>query len=62
MKTTECEYYVPNSKEYPCYDCGSTIELHHTTTCCMSYSDEIKDLPEIPNTQWWNKSVPDHLK
>ena len=40
-----------------CYDCGSTIKGHHTPRCEMSGQNDIKDLPEIPGTQWWTETV-----
>lgn len=44
-----------NSPDNPCYDCGSTISLHHTPLCDLAEDNAIKDLPAIPNTQYWTK-------
>lgn len=47
----------PLSKENPCYDCGSTIDGHHTPSCDLTMAGDILDLPEIEGTQWWDKPV-----
>lgn len=44
---------LPLSKENPCYDCGSTIDRHHTALCDMTSKGDKKDLPAEPGTQWW---------
>lgn len=41
-----------------CYDCGSTIEGHHTELCEMAEDDAVRDLPAHPGTQWWTEAVP----
>lgn len=37
----------------PCYDCGSTIENHHTAKCELAPEECERDLDSIPGTQWW---------
>lgn len=41
-----------------CWDCGSTIEGHHTALCDMADAGDILDLPAQPGTQWWTGEVP----
>ena len=41
-----------------CYDCGSPVVGHHTPSCDLAEHDAIRDLPEIPGTQWWDKHTP----
>lgn len=41
------------SPEEPCYDCGSTISGHHTPLCETSPDDVVRDLEQVPGTQWW---------
>lgn len=36
-----------------CYDCGGALP-HHTKSCDMVGKGEPRDLPNIPNTQWWD--------
>ncbi len=52
------------SRKDSCYDCGSTIEGHHTETCdmCVEEEGDVRDLPSIGYTQWWTKEIPNHLK
>ena len=38
---------------YSCYDCGSTIFLHHTKLCDLAEPNAIRDLPAEPGTQYW---------
>lgn len=45
---------VPDTR---CWDCGSTIEGHHTQLCEMAGSDDARDLPSQPGTQWWTGEV-----
>ena len=40
-----------------CYDCGSTIEGHHTELCEMAEDNAVRDLPAHPGTQWWTEAV-----
>lgn len=47
---------LPNEKE-PCYDCGSTIPNHHTPLCAMAGEGAVRDLPQKPGTQYWNKEA-----
>ena len=42
------------TKLNPCYDCGSTIEGHHTPKCEFAVEGDVLDLPEIEGTQWWD--------
>ena len=46
---------------YPCYDCGSTIFLHHTKSCDLAEPNAIRDLPEQPGTQYWTGEIPKGL-
>lgn len=45
-----------------CWDCGSTIEGHHTRHCEMAEENAIRDLPHTPGTQWWTGEVPEKPK
>jgi hypothetical protein len=47
--------------DYPCYDCGSTIFLHHTRLCDLAEPDAVRDLPAEPGTQYWTGRVPNGL-
>jgi hypothetical protein len=47
--------------DYPCYDCGSTIYLHHTRLCDLAEPDAVRDLPAEPGTQYWTGRVPKGL-
>jgi hypothetical protein len=47
--------------DYPCYDCGSTIYLHHTRLCDLAEPDAVRDLPAQPGTQYWTGRVPKGL-
>jgi hypothetical protein len=47
--------------DYPCYDCGSTIYLHHTRLCDLAEPDAVRDLPAQPGTQHWTGRVPKGL-
>jgi hypothetical protein len=46
---------------YPCYDCGSTIFLHHTKLCELAEDNAIRDLPYKPGSQHWTGEVPKGL-
>jgi hypothetical protein len=48
--------------DYPCYDCGSTIYMHHTRLCDFAEPDAVRDLPAEPGTQYWTGRVPKGLK
>jgi hypothetical protein len=48
--------------DYPCYDCGSTIYMHHTRLCDLAEPDAVRDLPAEPGTQYWTGRVPKGLK
>jgi hypothetical protein len=48
--------------DYPCYDCGSTIYMHHTRLCDLAEPDAVRDLPAEPGTQHWTGRVPKGLK
>ena len=48
-----------------CYDCGSTIENHHTALCelCCEAEGDILDLPsKNEHSQHWSGEIPEHLK
>ena len=48
---------------YPCYDCGSTIYMHHTKLCDLAEDDAILDLPlRTPGLQHWSGEIPKGLK
>jgi len=47
--------------DYPCYDCGSTIYMHHTRLCDLAEPDAVRDLPAHPGTQHWTGRVPKGL-
>jgi hypothetical protein len=47
--------------DYPCYDCGSTIYMHHTRLCDLAEPDAVRDLPAQPGTQHWTGRVPKGL-
>jgi hypothetical protein len=47
--------------DYPCYDCGSTIYLHHTRLCDLAEPNAVRDLPAEPGTQYWTGRVPKGL-
>ena len=47
--------------DYPCYDCGSTIYMHHTRLCDLAEPDAVRDLPAEPGTQHWTGRVPKGL-
>jgi hypothetical protein len=48
---------------YPCYDCGSTIYMHHTELCDLAEDDAIRDLPaKKPGLQHWSGEIPKGLK
>ena len=49
------------TEDYPCYDCGSTIFLHHTKSCDLAEPNATRDLPENPGTQYWTGQVPKGL-
>lgn len=40
----------------PCFDCGSTVENHHTPKCELCEDDAIRDLPAKGNSQYWVES------
>ena len=46
---------------YPCYDCGSTIFLHHTKLCELAEPNAKHDLPSKPGSQHWTGEVPKGL-
>jgi hypothetical protein len=46
---------------YPCYDCGSTIFLHHTKLCDLAEDNAIRDLPAKPGSQHWTGQIPKGL-
>jgi len=46
---------------YPCYDCGSTIFLHHTELCELAEENAIRDLPAKPGSQHWTGQIPKGL-
>jgi hypothetical protein len=46
---------------YPCYDCGSTIFLHHTKLCDLAEPNAIHDLPSKPGSQHWTGQIPKGL-
>ena len=46
---------------YPCYDCGSTIFLHHTELCELAEDNAIRDLPSKPGSQHWTGEIPKGL-
>ena len=46
---------------YPCYDCGSTIFLHHTKLCDLAEDNAIRDLPAEPGSQHWTGEIPKGL-
>jgi hypothetical protein len=46
---------------YPCYDCGSTIFLHHTKLCDLAEPNAIRDLPAKPGSQHWTGQIPPGL-
>jgi hypothetical protein len=48
--------------DYPCYDCGSTIYMHHTRLCDLAEPNAVRDLPAEPGTQYWTGRVPKGLK
>jgi len=43
---------------YPCYDCGSTIFLHHTKLCELAEPNAKHDLPARPGSQHWTGEIP----
>jgi hypothetical protein len=47
---------------YPCYDCGSTIFLHHTKLCELAEDNAVRDLPARPRSQHWTGEVPKGLQ
>jgi hypothetical protein len=47
--------------DYPCYDCGSTIYMHHTQLCDFAEPNAVRDLPAEPGTQYWTGRVPKGL-
>jgi hypothetical protein len=46
---------------YPCYDCGSTILGHHTQLCDLAEDWAVRDLPSLPNSQYWTGEIPKGL-
>jgi hypothetical protein len=46
---------------YPCYDCGSTVFLHHTELCELAEDNAIRDLPANPGSQHWTGEIPKGL-
>ena len=46
---------------YPCYDCGSTIFLHHTKLCELAEPNAKHDLPSKPGSQHWTGEIPKGL-
>jgi len=46
---------------YPCYDCGSTIFLHHTKLCELAEDNAIRDLPAKQRSQHWTGEIPKGL-
>ncbi len=49
------------TEDYPCWDCGSTIFLHHTKMCDLAEPNATRDLPAKPGTQYWTGQVPKGL-
>ena len=49
------------TEDYPCYDCGSTIFLHHTKACDLAEPNAKRDLPAEPGTQYWTGEIPKGL-
>jgi hypothetical protein len=49
------------TEDYPCYDCGSTIFLHHTKLCDLAEPNAKRDLPAKPGSQVWTGQVPKGL-
>ena len=49
------------TEDYPCYDCGSTIFLHHTKLCDLAEPNATRDLPAKPGTQYWTGQIPKGL-
>jgi hypothetical protein len=47
--------------DYPCYDCGSTIYMHHTRLCDLAEPSAVRDLPAKPGSQHWTGRVPKGL-
>jgi len=47
---------------YPCYDCGSTIFLHHTKLCDLAEPNAVRDLPAKPGSQHWTGEIPKGLR
>jgi hypothetical protein len=46
---------------YPCYDCGSRIFLHHTKLCELAEPNAKHDLPSKPGSQHWTGEIPKGL-
>lgn len=42
-----------------CYDCGSTIQGHHTAMCDLAGVGEKHDLPSKPKSHHWTGEVPE---
>jgi hypothetical protein len=49
------------TEDYPCWDCGSTIFLHHTKLCDLAEPNAKRDLPAEPGTQYWTGEIPKGL-
>lgn len=47
---------------YPCYDCGSTIFLHHTKLCELAEDNATRDLPAELGSQHWTGRIPKGLR
>jgi len=53
------EGFEENSKQVPCYDCGSTIPEHHTHNCDLTVPCDKLDLgTQSPDVQWWDGKPP----
>jgi hypothetical protein len=40
-----------------CYDCGSPIKNHHTKSCEMAPKGAVRDLPQVPFAQYWDRNA-----
>jgi hypothetical protein len=49
------------TEDYPCYECGSTIFLHHTKLCDLAEANAKRDLPAEPGSQVWTGEIPKGL-
>lgn len=44
-----------------CYDCGSTLDGHHTKLCDLAPKNAVRNLPAVKGTHYWNEVIPEEV-